>query len=231
VELVHPRQPLDLLPHARALTLAAALALAPALSCRAGDPPRPCPARFAPDPARASLLVVLLRTAPEGASILDRFQGAPASVICFGPSHRPGLRADEPPYAPGPMAVSSITTEGTVLLDRELGEREAAARLGHLLDHAVEGMPMAHPRAGGCDAQVEEALAQEARALAIELRLRRALGVAGPRIAYAFEDAFWRAPAEAREPLVLDYLRAHPDGAPGLDALASGYARRCREAR
>ena len=90
---------------------------------------------------------------------------------------------------------------------------------------------MAHPRAGDCDAQVDEALRQEARALSLELRLRRALGGVERRIPYAFEDDFWRAPPEGREPLVLDYLRAHPDGGPGLDALGSGYARRCREAR
>ncbi len=90
---------------------------------------------------------------------------------------------------------------------------------------------MAHPRAGDCDAQVDEALALEARALALELRLRRALGVTSRRLPYAFEDGFWSAPAAGRERLVLDYLRAHPDGAPGLDGLASGYARRCRAGR
>ncbi len=194
---------------AAAVTVAAIFCL----SCRATDPPRSCPPRFAEDGARGALLIDRLRAAPEGRSLLARLPAAPPR-ICFGAT-----------------AVSTITTDGVVLLDRELGELEAAARLGHLLAHAVEGMPMAHPRARDCDAQVDEALVQEASALSLELRLRRALGVTDPRLPYAFEDDFWRAPAAGREPLLLDYLRAHPDGAPGLDGLLSGYRRRCRVAR
>ena len=188
-----------------------ALAALLGLSCRAADPPRPCPARFALDPPRAAALADRLATVPEGASVLTRAQGAAMPRICFGPA-----------------IVSSITTDGAVLLDGDLGEPEAAARLGHLLAHVVEGLPMARPGAGDCEAQVEDALRKEARALALELRLRHALGVTERRIPYAFEDDVQRAPPEARERLVLDYLRAHPDGAPGLDGLASGYARRCR---
>jgi hypothetical protein len=207
--------------HDERTRLAARAALAPVaiaailcLCCRGAAPPRPCPARFAADRAREVVLVDRLRAAPEGGLLLARVPPAALPRICFGPA-----------------AVSSITTEGVVLLDRELGELEAAARLGHLLAHAVEGMPMAQPRAGDCDAQVEEALVQEARALALELRLRRALGVTERRLPYAFEDAFWRSPTAGRERLVLEYLHAHPDGAPGLDGLASGYSRRCRAAR
>jgi len=114
-----------------------------------------------------------------------------------------------------------------ILLDRELDEPEAAARVGHLLEHAAKEMPTT----GDCDAQVSAMLGREARALALELRLRRELGVRAPRIPYAFEDAFWAAPPQQREGLLLEYLRAHPDGAPGLDALASSYARRCRETK
>jgi hypothetical protein len=189
------------------------------LSCRATDPPRSCPARFAEDGARRALLLDRLRAAPEGESLLARLPRLPR------------LPATPPRICFGSTAVSTITNDGVVLLDRELGEREAAARLGHLLAHAVEGMPMAHPRARDCDAQVDEALVQEASALALELRLRRALGVTEPRLAYAFEDDFWRAPVAGREPLLLDYLRAHPDGAPGLDGLLSGYRRRCLATR
>lgn len=116
-------------------------------------------------------------------------------------------------------------------MDRDLDEPEAAARLGHLLTHAVEGLPMAHLEAGDCAGQVDLALAQEARALTLEIRWRRALGVTARRIPYAFEDDVWRAPEPAREGVVLDYLRAHPDGGPGVDGLLAGYSRRCREAR
>jgi len=194
------------MPRSGPLALAALLAL----SCRTADPP-PCPARFAADGAHAARLLDRLRETPDGAALLALLPAAPSPRICFGP-----------------VAVSSITTESVVLLDRDLGEPEAAARLGHLLAHAASGLPMAHPRAADCDAQVEEALSREAGALALELRLRRALGVSERRLPYAFEDDFWRTPAVAREALVLDYLHTHPDGAPGLDGLASGYARRCR---
>jgi hypothetical protein len=186
-------------------------------ACRRADPPRGCPARFVEDAPRARAIVEGLRSTGEGAALLARVAALPP--ICFGPA-----------------AVSVITTEGVVLFDAGLTGAEAAARLGHLVAHAVEGVPMARPSAGDCEAQVAVALAQEARALSLELRLRRALGVsaaapAGRHIPYAFEEAFWAAPTEVREGLVLAYLRAHPDGAPGLDALASGYARRCAEGR
>ena len=84
-----------------------------------------------------------------------------------------------------------------------------------------------------CEVITERALAAEAKALSLELGLRRAFGVpaSSARVQYTFEGDFWAAPEEAREGLVLAYLQAHPDGAPGIDALASGYARRCRDAR
>jgi hypothetical protein len=196
--------------------LGAALLLLAGLapSCRPRDPPRACPARFALDPARAAALVEALRAAPDGAALLAR---APAPTLCFGPA-----------------AVSSVTTEGILLFDAGLRGPEAAARLGHLVDHLAEGLPMARPTDEDCAIQVDRALAAEARALALELRLRRALGAPsgdGRRLPYAFEDAFWTTPDDRREALVLADLRAHPDGGPGLDALASGYARRCAEAR
>jgi hypothetical protein len=143
------------------------------------------------------------------------------------------------PVCFGRTDVSAITTAGTILLDARLGEAETAARLGHLLLHAVDGLPMAEPAKGGdavdCDARVREALALEARAFALEFRLRRELGVGAggePRtVPYEFEEPFWQAEAEAREPLVLRYLEEHPNGGPGVDAIAAGYASRCAKER
>jgi hypothetical protein len=139
----------------------------------------------------------------------------------------------------GRTEVSAITTTGTILLDTRLGEGETAARFGHLLLHAVDGLPMAEPTkgsdAGDCDARVREALVIEARAFALELRLRRELGVGvgeEPRtVPYEFEGPFWRAEPEARELLVLRYLEEHPRGGPGVDAIAAGYASRCAKER
>jgi hypothetical protein len=190
-----------------------------ASSCRGADPPLPCPPRFAADGPRARALEGLLASTPEGEAILAHLPRRSSPPVCFGPA-----------------VVSAITTEGVVLFDAGLEGPEAAARLGHLLIHVTEGVPMARPTPEPCPVQVERALAAEAHALAVEIRLRRALGMTGSsgrarRIPYAFEDDFWAAPAGERQVLVLAYLHAHPDGGPGLDALASGYARRCAEGR
>lgn len=163
------------------------------------------------DEPRARGLVALLEGAPEGAAIAGRVS-AGAARVCFGQ-----------------VPVSAVTPEGVVLLEATLADAEAAARLGHLLLHVVEGSPA--PRAGepDCEAAVRRALAAEARALAMELRLRRALGVTAPALRYEFEEDFWRAAPGEREGVVLAYLEAHPHGGPGVDALAEGYRRRCRE--
>lgn len=121
-----------------------------------------------------------------------------------------------------------MTTERVALFDERLGDEEAAARLGHLLQHVVEGLSAEKRDGESCDEVTRRALAREASALSRELRLRRALGVDTANVRYAFEEAFWAARPDDREPLVLAYLEAHPNGAPGIDALAAGYAQRCR---
>jgi hypothetical protein len=199
-------------PRRAALTLALVASL---VACRSTPAPLPCPRGFSTDEARAEVLIAALDRVPEGREVRNVAPNLAATRVCFGPA-----------------AVSASTSDGVVLLDAALGDAEAAARLGHLLLHVKRGSPLVLPEdRAGCDAAVDRALAAEADALALELRLRRALGVAAPKMSYAFEEPFWKAEPEARTPLVLAYLRAHPQGAPGLDALAAGYARRCREAR
>jgi hypothetical protein len=177
--------------------------------------PRPCPRGFSTDTTRTDALLAALDRVPEGREVRNGVPNLAATHVCFGPA-----------------AVSALTSDGVALLDAALGDEEAAARLGHLFVHVKRGSPLVLPEdRAACDAAVERALAAEAEALALELGLRRALGVRVPKIAYAFEEPFWKAEPRARTELVLAYLRAHPDGAPGIDALASGYARRCREAR
>jgi hypothetical protein len=138
--------------------------------------------------------------------------------------------ASKPQICFGQTELSTITTTGVIYFDDTLAESEGAARLGHLFMHFVDGLPMANPRPADCEAQVDEALRAESAALSLELQLRRELAVTKKKIVYEFELPYWAAPPNERERLVLDYLRAHPDGAPGIDALAAGYAKRCREA-
>ena len=201
---------LSLAPPAR---LTAFIVLALALGCARA--PETCPGGTAPDEDGARALIARLASTPEGEGVVRRL-GSQAPRVCVGR-----------------VPVSAVTTDGTILLDAALDEAEAAARLGHLLVHVVEGLPGAASAggaaAGGCDAEVARALAAEARALALELRLRRALGVRAPRLRYELEGDFWEAEPGAREGLILGYLAAHPGGGPGIDAIAEGYARRCRE--
>jgi hypothetical protein len=120
-----------------------------------------------------------------------------------------------------------VTAESVLLLDGAQEEAAAAARMGHLLLHVAERTALDPPGDAGCEAWVDAALASEARAFALELRLRRLFGARGPS-GYEFEAAYFDAAPDAREALVLRYLREHPEGGPGLDGLSSGYAERCR---
>jgi len=190
------------------------LALFGVSGCRSERSAKPCPARFALDAPRATRLLETLGKVERGARIRDEALATGPLEICFGA-----------------LAVSSVTTTGIVLMDETLGDEEAASRLGHLLTHVSQGLSRFEGDAGadgGCDAWVARALDAEATALSLEIELRRALGVTSPRSKYAFEDDVRAAKEEDREAIVLAYLRAHPDGGPGIDALASGYARRCR---
>lgn len=183
---------------------------------RGGDAPRgfegpapPCPAGFLDQLGRAEALRAALDGTEEGRALLDAL-GARQVGWCFGVIDVPVVQDDR-----------------VLLLDRRQDDPELAARAGHLLHHVVHGTPMpdtVEPDAD-CGAVVREALAREARAYALELRLRRALGVEGAR--YEFEAPFLAARAEDGEALILEYLLAHPEGGPGLDGLGAAYRQRC----
>jgi len=171
-----------------------------------------CPADSVADDARATLVLDTLRKTPQGAHLEERARDKHNIAICFSP-----------------RVVSVVTDEGTLLVDDKLDTKEAAARVGHLLEHVAKGPPLS-PRAGEtCDQAVLRALSSEAEALSLELDLRRSLALTSPRILYDFEADYSKTNESDRKRLVLDYLRSHPQGGPGLDALAAGYQRRCRE--
>ncbi len=120
---------------------------------------------------------------------------------------------------------SVVVAQRFLILRRSDPDPAVAARAAHLLDHVVQGPPL-RPTARGagldCEARVDAALGREAEAYALELRIRDALH-AGPS-EYEFEVAYRR---DADVDAIATYLRAHPDGAPGLDGLASAYRRVC----
>lgn len=174
-----------------------------------------CPLDSARDAAREVRTRELLATVPEGRALEDASLSG-VRAVCFGP---------------GPLSV--VTHEHVVVLDEHLGDAEAAARLGHLLVHERDGHPMSETiiAASDCAALVHEALVREARAYATESRLRRALGVIDPVMPFEIEaETAALAPVDA-ERRWLEYLEAHADGAPGIDALGSGYRAQCERER
>lgn len=180
-----------------------------ALGCGTGGSisshPPPCPEGALDLPARSEAVLGRLGSIPEGAALIEASRDR-AGRMCFAPE--------------GPNA---ITDDRTIVLDRALGEAEAAARVAHLLVHVRDGSPYperARPGAD-CDATVARALDREARAHAVELEVRRALGVRGGRPVLDFEEAYWAAAQRDREGLVRRALEADGEG------LALGYRQRC----
>jgi hypothetical protein len=120
---------------------------------------------------------------------------------------------------------SELQEAGPLFLDAALDDGETAARAGHLLFHRLMAPPWLPTHDASCDQRVRQALAAEARALALELELRRTLDVTRPRVNYTFtidsDGAFSAATIQSM-------LERHPDGAPGVPALGQAYAERCR---
>lgn len=135
----------------RAARWASALAFLALVGC---DRAPRCPAGFSPDAARTRRVTALLLELPEAAPLVS---AAEPFDVCWGE-----------------VSLSVLDDRRCVRLDRRLGDPEAAARLGHLLLHLREGVPLAE----GCDARAL-ALAEdrERGAHALEGRLRAALGV------------------------------------------------------
>jgi hypothetical protein len=148
----------------------------------------PCPAGLKLDSARAERVLTLLTSVEAGRGVHDRAR-APFR-LCFGPR-------DE----------TAVTADGAVLLDTRVPEAESAARLGHLLLHFVDGvrpepLPTPDPDVRSCESAVEESVAAEARAHALELELRKALGVTHPARTFPFENEFWTTPPTGRDALL-----------------------------
>ena len=176
----------------------------------------PCPRGTTDRPAVSDAIVGLLVSTREGSELLaatERSRGR----LCFGPQE-----------------LSVVSDSSSLVLSDALSVPEAAARVGHLLVHVRDGLPYRDgdgAQAGSCEEIADRALAREAPAYALELRLRRELRVEGPVMAFDFERDYWAAPEAERDALILGWLRAHPLGGPGVDALGDGYRARCEAER
>lgn len=176
-------------------------------------PAGPCPYGYVDRPSQGDAIRAGLAELEETRELMTRL-GTTEVRFCFGPIDVP------------------VLADGRVLLvDERVSEAEQAARSAHLLHHLVVGAPFPEtiPRDADCDAVVARAIDAEARAYVLEIRLRRRFELPEPR--YEMEPAFWAAAEGEREALVRDYLLAHPDGAPNLEPLASGYRQRCEVER
>lgn len=196
-------------------------ACAALLAACGGDPepaasPSPAPDSVAPDsvevscptgqvvPEREARLRALLAET-EAAPLLAGAAGAEV-VWCFGAT-RPAV----------------VMADRWLLLDAADDDAAVAARVGHLMHHVVHGSPLALVEgADDCDAAVDRALRREASAYALELRLRWALDA--PPSPFEFEPTYR---TDRDESAIHRYLATHPEGAPGLDALAQGYRAVC----
>ncbi|MFK7984872.1 MAG: hypothetical protein AB8I08_02500 [Sandaracinaceae bacterium] len=176
----------------------------------ASAPAPPCPFGGIDQTSRSEGLLHALRATSEGAALLDEL-GHREVRLCFSEDEHFGVVSDD----------------RVLLLPSGESDPVLASRVGHLLDHVAHGMPFpAEPRPdASCDALIETALSREARAYGLEVRLRRSLGEVAPR--YEFEADLLQAPEDERSGIIMAYLRAHPDGAPNLDALVTGYRSRC----
>ncbi len=189
----------------RAGSLIASLALA---ACGTSDEGAPrCPAGYERDGARAARISARLSSVPEGRPLLGWLED---HVMCFAPE-----------------GLGVVTAEGQLLLPSTVDDGEGAARVGHLLVHARDGRPLEDDEDGPCDRRVARALDREAVAHVTEVRLQAALGVRPRRFAFEFAADVLAATPPEDVAIVRRYLEDHPDGAPGIDGLATAYRQRC----
>jgi len=172
-----------------------------------------CPARSSRDDVRENQIRALLATAPEGRQLLADLDGP--LRICFGEALESGIRPD-----------------GTVTLDPRAGDGECAARLGHLIHHAVVGSPLAglDDPSRDCERVVAEAVEAEAHAHALEIVLRQRFGVEDPVLVYPFEAEVRRVPETERAAVISAYFLAEPRRG-GASGLVRAYRRRCQDDR
>ncbi len=179
---------------------------------RAKEPAMTCPNPLRAEPVRAARLRELLARAPAGHQLLQQL---PSPLrICFGE-----------------VDVAVWRTDGIVVFPPSGQAREDAARLGHLLLHAVEGPPLPETvdRSRSCRGWARRAVAAEARAYTLELRLRRQFRVSQPRQRYPFEAQFWAAEHSRQNEVVRSYLLAHPAGSEGFIGYFNAYVQRCQQ--
>jgi len=171
----------------------------------------PCSFRTKEEPKRARILWKQLRSLP---SSFDKQKALFEHIhqkkprICFGQN-----------------VPSVVTLSGTIYIDKRRKQKEESARLAHLLMHLAN--PITFKKGKACKAQVQSALRAEAKAMSLELHIRKALKMGPPMRSFGFESVFWQTKRIQREKVVLAHLNRYPKGAPGIPPLREGYTKRC----
>jgi hypothetical protein len=126
------------------------------------QPAARCPARSTDDAARTQRILRLLRGVPEARRVLERELEAP--LVC---------------YADASEGV--VDGNGVFLLPRSHGEPSNAARLGHLMLHRREALPLddrsIRESRLPCAEFVDRVMQSERRARELEAKLRRAFSL------------------------------------------------------
>ena len=166
------------------------------------------------DADRAGAVRTQLESVPEGRALLSN-AALDVARICF---------ADD---GPGVLVHGGTPA---VVLSRRADANENAARLGHLLRHRLDGPPLSiMGGAGDCDARVLAALTAEARGHAVEIRLRRALGVHSLGTVLPFEAALRSVSPAEQTRGILDFLLRNPNGTRSVPPFGADFRRGCRE--
>jgi hypothetical protein len=164
----------------------------------------PCVGSSAPDPELEARIEAQYENVAEAleAPELDM------SCMCFGETE-------------------SVSVEGGNLqLAADWPLAEKTARAAHLAYHRLDP-PWREGDRADCADRVRRALLAEARAHALELQLRAALGVYQRR--YLFEQDLLGQPEEERVSWLVDYFERHPEGDGIVPGFVVQYSARCRQ--
>jgi hypothetical protein len=122
----------------------------------------------------------------------------------------------------GKVVEGGVDKKGRMYLDTRWPTKATAARVAHLYQHLR--WPIRFRPARPCRLQVDQAMRQEASAIALELTVRKKLNVSHSALRYPFEPAFHKQTV----PLRLDWLyKRISDPKRGLPYLKLTYLRRC----
>ncbi len=172
-----------------------------------------CPEGYTFSAEKSAAILTALKLTGEGKRLLGRVDDT--VQLCFGAPDTP-----------------SMLSSGVMLLKSGTETAEDAARVAHLLVHRVEGPPFDAPAIGSraCDDLVNVAIKKEARAFAMEIRVREALGVVTPLRVYGFEPEVYRKNDAERAAFIERFLLEHPVGSQNVVGYVRLYGKLCERA-